>query len=269
MKLVDSHCHLSMIDLDKFDQDIANVVASASSNQVTELLNIAVNLSSFPQIIETANRFNNVYASVGVHPCYDKEPEPLLEELCALVKQHKKIVAIGECGLDYYMNYGNCPKEQKFEWQRARFRTHIQAARQVQLPLIVHTRDAISDTIKIMQEEKACDAGGVMHCYVEDLENAKKAMDMNFMISFSGIVTFKSARDLQQVAGFIPDDYLLIETDSPYLAPVPFRGKSNQPAYVLHVAEFLAQLRNTTVEHIAQITHDNYQRLFRTQIQAV
>ncbi|MFK5984098.1 MAG: TatD family hydrolase [Pseudomonadota bacterium] len=265
MQLIDSHCHLSMIDLEKFDQDVANVVTSAASNQVSELLNIAVNLTSFPKIIEVANRFDNIFASVGIHPCYDKEPETTVAGLCNLVKQHNKIVAIGECGLDYYMNHGSCPKEDNFEWQRLRFRTHIQAAIKTQLPLIIHTRDAIVDTIQIMQEEKASETGGVMHCYVEDLENAKKAMDMNFMISFSGIVTFKSARDLQEVARHVPDEFMLIETDSPYLAPVPFRGKPNQPAYVLHVAEFLAELRNTSVEHIAQVTYDNYQRVFKKQ----
>ncbi len=262
MKLVDSHCHLSMIDLAAFDQDIAKVIERAASNHVTDLLNISVNLSSFPELIKTANRFKNVYASVGLHPCYDDEPETTVEQLKTLVLQYKKIIAIGECGLDYHMNRGICPKEENFDWQRQRFRTHIQAARETNLPLIIHTRDAILDTIQIMQEEKASEARGVMHCYVEDYENAKKAMDMNFLVSFSGIVTFKNARNLQDVAKKIPDDYLLIETDSPYLSPMPFRGKANQPAYVLHVAEFLAQLRNTTIEHIAQITYDNYQRLF-------
>ncbi|MFK5892988.1 MAG: TatD family hydrolase, partial [Pseudomonadota bacterium] len=198
----------------------------------------------------------------GIHPCYDKEKETTVDDLCLLASQHKKVVAIGECGLDYHMNYGKCPRDEDFHWQRERFRTHIQAAKQARLPLIIHTRDAISDTIKIMQNEGAKEAGGVMHCYVEDLDNAKKAMDMDFMISFSGIISFKSAKDLQEVAKHIPDDRLLIETDSPYLAPVPYRGKPNQPAYVLHVAESLALLRNTSVEHIARITYDNYHRLF-------
>jgi TatD DNase family protein len=262
MQLIDSHCHLDMIDLDLFDQDLANVISSASNNGITHLLNISVNLTAFPQVIATANRFDQVNATVGIHPCYDQESETTVEELCDLAKEHEKVVAIGECGLDYHMNHGVCPREDNFEWQRDRFRTHIQAANKAKLPLIIHTRDAIKDTIDIMQEEQASIAGGVMHCYVEDLENAKKAMDMGFMVSFSGIVTFKSARELQEVAKQIPDDRLLIETDSPYLAPMPYRGKKNQPAYVLHVAEYLAELRNTTIEHIAEITRENYFNLF-------
>jgi TatD DNase family protein len=262
MQLIDSHCHLSMIDLEKFDQDITNIIEAAKLNNVNEILNIAVNLTTFPQIIETANQFENVYASVGIHPCYDEEPETTVEALSLLARQHEKVVAIGECGLDYHMNQAQCPKNEEFHWQRERFRTHIQAAKKAQLPLIIHTRDAIIDTLDIMQKENASEASGVMHCYVEDLEHAQKAMDMGFMISFSGIVSFKNAKQLHEVARHVPDDYLLIETDSPYLAPTPFRGKPNQPAYVLHVAESLAQLRNTSVEHIARISHDNFHRLF-------
>ncbi len=262
MQLIDSHCHLDMIDLQLFDQDISEVIKTATTNQVTDLLNISVNLSSFPQVLKTAHRFKNVFASVGIHPCYDKEQETTVDELCSLARQHKKVVAIGECGLDYHMNYGKCPKDENFHWQRERFRTHIQAARQAQLPLVIHTRDAIDDVIQILHDEKSHEVGGVMHCYVDDFNNARKAIDMNFMISFSGIVSFKNARDLQQVAKKIPDDCLLIETDSPYLSPVPYRGKPNQPAYILHIAESLALLRNNSVEHIARITYDNYYRLF-------
>jgi TatD DNase family protein len=251
-----------MIDLDLFNQDLSHVISSASNNNITQLLNISVNLTAFPQLIATTNRFEQVNATVGIHPCYDQESETTVAELCSLAEQHEKVVAIGECGLDYHMNHGACPRDNDFQWQRERFRTHIQAANKAKLPLIIHTRDAIKDTIDIMQEEQASIAGGVMHCYVEDLENARKAMDMGFMISFSGIVTFKSARELQDVAKQIPDNRLLIETDSPYLAPMPYRGKQNQPAYVLHVAEYLAELRNTSVEHIAKITRDNYLSLF-------
>ncbi|MBF0265389.1 MAG: TatD family hydrolase [Gammaproteobacteria bacterium] len=261
MKLIDSHCHLNLMDLSHYDDDIANVIANGNNNFLSKYLNISVNLTTFPNILSTAKRFDEVWATVGIHPCYDKEPETTVEELFDLA-QHEKVIAIGECGLDYYMNHGNDPKENDFHWQRQRFRTHIQAANKLKMPLIVHTRDAIKDTISLMQEENAQQAGGIMHCYVEDLEHAKMAMDMNFMISFSGIVTFKSAKSLQAVAKEIPDEYLLIETDSPYLAPMPFRGKPNQPAFVLHVAEYLAELRGTTVEHIAQVTHDNFSRLF-------
>jgi len=266
MQLIDSHCHLNLMDLSHYDNDIANIISRGNVNHLSQFLNISVNLTTFPEILSTAKRFDDVYATVGIHPCYDKEPETSVDELCTLAKD-EKVIAIGECGLDYYMNHGTDPKENNFSWQRERFRTHIQAARQIQMPLVIHTRDAVQDTIAIMQEENAQEAGGIMHCYVEDLEHAKKAMDMNFMISFSGIVTFKNAKDLQAVAKEIPDEFLLIETDSPYLAPMPFRGKPNQPAYVLHVAEYLAKLRETSVEHIAQVTYDNFNRLFLKQLQ--
>jgi len=237
------------------------IIDLSRKNRLSHLLNISVNLCSFPQVLATAKAYPEVWASVGIHPCYDKEPETTVEELMQHAA-HPEVVAIGECGLDYYMNQGCCPRDNDFQWQRDRFALHIEAAKAARLPLIVHTRDAISDTIKCMQDNQADHVGGVMHCYVEDWENAKKAMDMNFMISFSGIVTFKNARDLQAVAKQVPDDYLLIETDSPYLAPVPHRGKLNQPAYVSHVAAFLAELRATSVEHIAHITHQNFTRLF-------
>ncbi len=267
IKLVDSHCHLDMIDLSGFEQNLDNVLEQCQQHGIEQLLNISVNLSSFPQVLETAKRYPSVHASVGIHPCYDEEPETDVDTLCQLAEKHDKVIAIGECGLDYYMNHGKCPRNDDFNWQRERFRTHIQAAVQCHYPLIIHTREAITDTLVLMKEENARDCGGVMHCYVEDWENAKKAMEMNFMISFSGIVSFKNARQLHDVARQVPDDFLLIETDSPYLAPVPHRGKVNQPAYVRHVAEALAVLRETTVEHIARITYDNYSRLFLSRVQ--
>jgi len=262
MQLIDSHCHLNMIDLKKFDGSLDNVVTGADQNQVSQILNISVNLSSFPEILATAKAYPNVYATVGIHPCYDEEPETTVEELTRLA-QDEKVIGIGECGLDYHMNDAVDPKGQNFAWQRERFATHIEAAKQIDMPLIIHTRDAIDDTLDIMRAESAGEAGGIMHCYVEDVENAKKAMDLGFMISFSGIVTFKNAKQLHEVAKMVPDDRMLIETDSPYLAPMPYRGKGNQPAYVLHVAEHLAQLRNTTLEHIAEVSTDNFKRLFR------
>lgn len=261
MQLIDSHCHLNMIDLKKFDGSLDNVVHQAQENQVEHILNISVNLTSFPEILATAKQYPNVYATVGIHPCYDEEPETTVEELCQLA-QDPKVIGIGECGLDYHMNDSQDPKGQDFAWQRERFVTHIQAAKQAGMPLIIHTRDAIQDTLDIMKAEEAGVAGGIMHCYVEDVENAKKAMDLGFMISFSGIVTFKNAKQLHEVAKIVPDDKMLIETDSPYLAPMPHRGKGNQPAYVLHVAEHLANLRGTSVEHIAHVTRNNYRQLF-------
>jgi len=261
MQLVDSHCHLNMIDLKKFDASLDNVISQADDNQVSHILNISVNLTTFPEILATAKQYQQVYATVGIHPCYDEEPETSVEELYQLA-QDDKVIGIGECGLDYHMNNGDDPKGQNFAWQRDRFATHIQAAKKAQMPLIIHTRDAIDDTLDIMRSENAGEAGGIMHCYVEDVENAKKAMDLGFMISFSGIVTFKNAKQLHEVAKIVPDDKMLIETDSPYLAPMPYRGKGNQPAYVLHVAEHLAALRDTTVEHIANVTRNNYLQLF-------
>ena len=180
--------------------------------------------------------------------------------------QNEQVIAIGETGLDYYMNKGRDPLQQQFEWQRERFRVHIQVARELNKPLIIHTREATEDTLMIMGEENAEKAKGIMHCFVEDLVTAEKAMEMGFYISFSGIVTFKNATLIQQVARMIPDDRLLIETDSPYLAPLPMRGKTNQPAYVYYVARFLAELRSTSVEHISEITRNNFYKLFNLKI---
>jgi TatD DNase family protein len=215
---------------------------------------VAVNLEDFPQIRQLAERHPHIYASVGVHPDYEVA-EPSVEDLLALA-DHPKVVAIGETGLDYFRLKGN------LEWQRARFRNHIRAARQIDKPLIVHTRAAAPDTLRIMKEEGAEEVGGVMHCFTESLEVARAAMEMNFFISFSGIVTFKSASALKEVARDVPLDRMLIETDSPYLAPVPHRGKTNQPAYVRHVAEEIASLRGISFEDVAEATTQNFSRLF-------
>jgi TatD DNase family protein len=198
---------------------------------------------------------------VGLHPCYSPQEIINVAQLSALTED-ANVVAIGETGLDYFMNDGLDPMNDNFCWQRERFRTHIKTAIATKNPLIIHTREARADTLKILQEENADKIGGVMHCFVEDLTTAKVALDMGFYISFSGIVTFNNAKAIQQVAKAIPDERLLIETDSPYLAPVPMRGKKNQPAFVIYIAEFLAELRQTNVEHIAKITRENYFRLF-------
>ncbi|MET0962336.1 MAG: TatD family hydrolase [Noviherbaspirillum sp.] len=250
---IDSHCHINFPDL---AARMPEILAKMAENQVTHALCVSVDLPDFPQVLELAERYPNVYASVGVHPDYPDTIEPSVEDLVRLA-DHPKIVAIGETGLDYFRLEGD------LEWQRERFRTHIRASRATGKPLIIHTRAAADDTLRIMQEEGAAAAAGVMHCFTESLAVAEAAIAMGFYISFSGIVTFKSARDLQEVARAIPLERMLIETDSPYLAPVPFRGHTNEPAYVRHVAEFIATLRGEPLERIAQQTTDNFFNLFR------
>lgn len=249
--LVDSHCHL---DFPELAGRLDDIFARMRANGVTRALCVSVNLEDFPKVLALAEAHEHLLASVGVHPDYPDAKEPTVEELLDLAR-HPKVVAIGETGLDYYRLSGN------LEWQRSRFRTHIRAARQCGKPLIVHTRAAAEDTIRLMQEERASDAGGVMHCFTETWEVAQAALDMGFYISFSGIVTFKSAKALKAVAQRVPLDRLLIETDSPYLAPVPFRGKTNDPSLVKYVAEEIAYLRNTTYEHIEAETTRNFLNL--------
>ena len=261
LNLVDSHCHLDMLDLAEFDDHMDNVIALAEQNQVTDILSIAVDLEGFPRILDTAKTYPNVFASVGLHPCHSPEDTITVAQL-SMLADDPNVIAIGETGLDYYMNEGTDPLGENFAWQRERFRTHIKTAIQSGKPLIIHTRDAREDTLRILQEENAHKIGGIMHCFVEDLATAEKALEMGFYISFSGIVTFKNAKAIQAVAKAVPDDRILIETDAPYLAPVPMRGKKNQPAYVAYIAEFLAELRQTSVEHIASVTRENYFRLF-------
>lgn len=252
MMFVDSHCHINFPDL---AADLPGVMAAMAANDVTHALCVSVNLETFPQVLDVAERFPNVYASAGVHPDDRSGEEPSLERLLA-ISANARVVAIGETGLDYYRVEGDT------EWQRERFRTHIRAARQTRKPLIIHTREAAEDTLRVMREESASEIGGVMHCFTESADVARRAMDMNFMISFSGIVTFKNALALKDVAREVPLENMLIETDSPYLAPVPYRGKTNQPAYVRHVAEEIARLRNVSVETIAEATTANFFRLF-------
>jgi TatD DNase family protein len=216
---------------------------------------ISVNLPEFPQVLALAERYSNIYASVGVHPDYEGEQEPSLDQLVNLAN-HPRVVAIGETGLDYYRLQGD------LEWQRERFRVHIHAAKESAKPLIIHTREAAQDTLRIMEEEGAGQAGGVMHCFTESWEVAEKAMEIGFYISFSGIVTFKNAKMLKEVARRVPLDRMLIETDSPYLAPVPYRGKINEPGFVKYVAEEIAQLRGIGLEEVATATSKNFFNLF-------
>jgi TatD DNase family protein len=253
--LVDSHCHLDRLDLEPFGGELANALQQAGENGVERFLCVAIDRGNIPDVIAIAERFDNVYASVGVHPNEEEDGEVTTEELVALAA-HPKVIAIGETGLDYFRSEG------ELEWQKQRFRNHIAAAKACRKPLIIHSREAREDTIRLMQEEGAQEAGGIMHCFVEDWETARQAMEMGFYISFSGIVTFRNAEALREVALKVPSDRLLVETDSPYLAPVPHRGKSNQPAYVRHVAEFLAQLRGVSFEQMSAQTTNNFNRLF-------
>jgi len=249
---VDSHCHINFPEL---YQNIDSILSKMSSNKVTHALCVSVTLDKLPDIFKIANTYAHIFASVGVHPDYEDIEEPSVGELCRLAKENK-VVAIGETGLDYFRVQGD------LTWQRDRFRTHIKAAIQSNLPLIIHTRNAAEDTLKIMREEGANQVGGVMHCFTESLDVALEAIKLNFYISFSGIVTFKNATDLKEVVKAIPLDRMLIETDSPYLAPVPYRGKINDPSNVIHVAEEIAKLKNISVEEVGQVTTQNFFKLF-------
>jgi TatD DNase family protein len=254
---IDSHCHL---DFPEFQTRLPEVLANMKSANVSHALCVSVDIPDFPNVLKLAQEYPHLYASVGVHPDYEDTPEPSLDFLIDTAKKHSKIVAIGETGLDYY-RMGDRSYE-SMEWQRKRFRTHIRAALATKKPLIIHTRSASEDTIKILKEEGADQIGGVMHCFTESLDVAQKAMDMGFYISFSGIVTFKSAKELQETCKQVPLDRMLIETDSPYLAPIPFRGKTNEPAWVAKVGEFIANLRGVSVEELASNTTSNFYQCF-------
>src|SRR3990167_11174613 len=228
--LVDSHCHLNCLDLTPYQGELALAIQAAHDHGVSHLLCVCIDMEHFPEVLAIAKQYPNVQASVGLHPTERVGEEPTAERLIQLA-YHSKVVAIGETGLDYYRCYGD------MTWQQQRFRNHIRAARELKKPIIVHSRQAPEDTIRILKEEKANEVGGVMHCFTESWEMAKQAIDLNFYISFSGIVTFQNAKIVQQVAMNVPIERILIETDAPYLAPVPYRGKPNEPAYVKYVAE--------------------------------
>ena len=249
---VDSHCHINFPEL---RERLPAILDAMQRNRVTHALCASVNVEELPGLLEVASAHENIFASAGVHPDYQGVEEPSEARLCELAK-HPKVVAIGETGLDYFRLTGD------LEWQRERFRTHIRAARRCRKPLIIHTRAAAEDTIRLMREEEASDVGGVMHCFTETREVARAAVDLNFYISFSGIVSFNSAREVKEVAQLVPLNRVLIETDSPYLAPTPHRGKTNEPAWVLHVAEEIARLRGISTEAVGLATTDNFFRLF-------
>jgi TatD DNase family protein len=249
--LVDSHCHL---DFPEFEGKLGEVRAEMQANGVTHALCISVELPKFPKVLALAEAHDNFFASVGVHP--DHEAESVESARLVELARNPKVVAIGETGLDYHRLSGD------LEWQRERFRAHIRAARECGKPLVIHTRDAAEDTLRIMREEKAGEVGGVMHCFTETQEVADGALALGFHISFSGIVTFKNAAQLKEVARNVPLDRMLVETDSPYLAPVPHRGKTNRPGLVRHVAEEIARLRALSLDEVAQATSVNFFRLF-------
>jgi TatD DNase family protein len=255
MRLVDSHCHLDRLDLAPFDGDLGRALEAARQVGVEHVLCVNIDLEHFDGVSAIAERFPDVTCSVGVHPSETEGRDPGVDELVRLAA-HPRVVAIGETGLDYHYNEGD------LTWQRERFRRHVEAARRTGKPLIIHTRDAREDTIAILREERAAEVGGVMHCFTEDWAMARQALDLGFYISMSGIVTFKKADQVKDVARRVPLDRLLVETDAPYLTPVPYRGKPNQPGYVLHTARHVAELRGIPLEDLARVTTDNFYRLF-------
>ncbi len=253
--LIDSHCHLDRVDLTPYQNDFSVFMQQTREAGVTHMLCVSIDLESYPDMLELVMPYEDISVSVGVHPNDFDRKEPTVDELVELAS-HPRNVAIGETGLDFFRSEGD------LEWQRQRFRTHIQAAKASKKPLIIHTRDAREETLNIMAEEDAQQAGGVLHCFTENWDMASAALDMGFYISFSGIVTFKNAQELRDVAAKVPLEKMLIETDSPYLAPVPFRGKPNEPKYVSRVAETIAELRGISSEELMNLTSRNFSDLF-------
>jgi TatD DNase family protein len=254
MKIVDSHCHIDRVDLEAFGGSVESMLSHAKELSVNQFLCVCIDLEHFDQVHNLALQHSNIYASVGVHPTEITSKEPSVEKLIEL-SSSDRVIAIGETGLDYFR-----VKKDEADWQRDRFRRHIRASNESEKPLIIHMRDSKEDIIDILQKENA--QSGVMHCFAEDWATAKAALDLGFYISFSGILTFKSAIDLREIAKKVPADRLLVETDSPYLTPAPYRGKPNSPAYTYYVAEKLAEVRNTSIDEIAEATTTNFKNLF-------
>lgn len=253
--LVDSHCHLDRVSLKAYDKDFGRFMAETLASGVGRMLCVNIDLEHYPKMRALVEPYPQVSVSVGVHPNEVNRHEPEVEELVALAADPRN-VAIGETGLDYYRSEGD------LAWQHQRFRNHIAAAKACGKPLIIHTREARADTIRILREEGAREVGGVLHCFTEDWDMASQALDLGFYISFSGIITFAGADELRQVATRLPLDRMLIETDSPYLTPVPHRGRPNEPKYVTHVAQCIAELRGLETDKLVSATHDNFLRLF-------
>ncbi len=256
MRITDSHCHLNTIPAKM--GTVEDIVRQAAEMDVARMLCVAISPDRWDEVIGLAERFDNVYATVGIHPTTDASVE-LDEARFRELAAHPRVIAVGEIGLDYFHHK---PDKEDLSWMHERFRRQIRLAREVGLPMIIHTRESTADLLDILEEEGADAVGGIMHCFVDDLASAERAMNMGFYISFSGIVTFNSARALQEVASAIPAERLLVETDSPYLAPVPHRGKVNLPGYTRHVVEKLAELRGVPAEDIAEQTWRNFNRLF-------
>lgn len=255
---IDSHCHLDRIDLTPYHDDFNAFVEDARKQQIEHMLCIGIDLESYPDMRALVEPYTDISLSVGVHPNVTEGREPTVDELLKLA-EYQKVIAIGETGLDYFRSSGD------LEWQHRRFRNHIQVAKTLNKPLIIHTREAGHDSLEVLRSEGADKVGGIIHCFTEDWAYAEKALDLGFYISFSGIVTFKNALAIKEVAQKVPADRFLIETDSPYLAPLPHRGKPNYPTYVRHVAEHIAELRNCSVEEIAALSSANFRRLFAMQ----
>ncbi len=253
--LIDSHCHLDLIDLQIYENSFSKLLETISAQGISHMLCVSVDLDSYHSMLELVEHHSNISISVGVHPCDKNRHEVKVDELVMLAS-HERNVAIGETGLDYFKS------EDSIDWQKKSFCAHIEAAKKSGKPLIVHTRDAREDTINILEQERASDIGGVMHCFTESWEMAEAALDMGFYISFSGIVTFKNAQNLRDVAKRVPMDRLLIETDSPYLAPVPHRGKPNSPALLGHVASAIAEVKSINLSEVINSTNKNFCKLF-------
>ena len=252
--LVDSHCHLNF---DPLGDDEAGVIQRARDLGVEYMLCVSVNMEDYPEVLDLARRHAFIFASVGVHPNHDEGREPSIEELVEYA-QDPNVVAIGETGLDYFRSTGD------MTWQQERFARHIHAGIEADRPLIIHTREATVDTMDILEAENASTCGGVMHCFAEDWETAKRALDIGFYISFSGILTFKNAQDMRDVAKKVPLDRVLVETDAPYLAPVPMRGKTNEPGFTSYVADVLAEVKGISKDETARLTTENFFTLFHT-----
>lgn len=260
--LIDSHCHLNLLDLSAFDNRLDTVLDLATEHDVNHFLSVCVELDDFPKLKDIADSYPHISISVGIHPNHEVEEIIPAQHLVDLALSHPACIAIGETGLDYYRQ----ETTDNQHMQQQLFREHIRAAKIAKRPLIIHTRQAAEDTLRIMAEENASEIGGVMHCFSENWEIATRAMEQNFYISMSGIVTFKNALILQDVAKKVPLNRLLIETDSPYLAPVPYRGKQNHPALVKYVAQFISELRGISYEEVARATSENFQQCFRVKL---
>lgn len=254
--LIDSHCHLDRLNLEPYDGNLELALTAARDRGVGEMLCIAISLENREAVLKIAEQSDNVWASVGVHPLDVDSGVAGVEALCEWGK-HNKVVALGETGLDYYYS------KESVDLQKSSFIAHLQAGKASSLPIVVHTRDAKQDTLDLIRQEGCLESSGVLHCFTEDWDMAKQAIDLNYCISISGIVTFRNAEALRDTVKKLPLDALLVETDSPYLAPVPYRGKPNEPKYVREVAEFIAELKGVSYEQLLEVTANNFRRLFK------